>query len=130
MAIGMTYDEFWNGDVSLVRAYRKADEIKRRRMNEASWIQGMYIYEALCDVSPLFRMSFKKGVVKPTPYVKEPYPITESEVREREEREARIKQERIRAEFAAFAERLRKKMPQEAHPVTEGGEINERSDNH
>ena len=110
MSIGMTYDEFWNQDVSMVEIYRKAAELRDKRRNQELWLQGMYIYEALCDASPLFRFSMKKGVVKPEPYVKEPYPITASEVKEREEREARLKEERLKMEFALFAEQLRKKM--------------------
>jgi hypothetical protein len=43
--------------------------------------------------------------------VKEPYPITAGEVKAREEREARAKEERLKAEFALFAEQLRNKMP-------------------
>lgn len=113
MSIGMPYDEFWNGDVSAVKAYRKANELRDKRRNFELWLQGSYIYEALCDASPLFRFSMKKGVVKPEPYVKEPYPITEADVREREEREARKKEERLKAEFAAFAERIRKRCPRD-----------------
>ena len=110
MSIGMTYDEFWNQDVKMVEVYRKAMELRDKRRNQELWLQGMYIYEALCDASPLFRFSMKKGVVKPEPYAKEPYPITAAEVHEREEREARAKEERLKAEFAAFAERMRKQM--------------------
>jgi hypothetical protein len=116
MSIGMSYDEFWNGDVSMVRAYRKANELRDKRRNQELWLQGMYFYEALCDASPLFRFSMKKGIIKPEPYVNEPFPITASEARERKEREAKKKEERIKAEFAAFAERVRKKMSQETHP--------------
>ena len=116
MSIGMSYDEFWNQDVSRVKAYRKAYELREKRRNQELWLQGMYVYEALCDASPLFRFSMKKGSIKPEPYVKEPYPITEAEVREREERKAREKEARLKAEFAAFADRLRKKMSQETHP--------------
>ena len=116
MSIGMTYDEFWNQDVRLVEVYRKAAELRDKRRNQELWLQGMYIYEALCDASPLFRFSMKKGSVKPEPYVNEPYPITAEEVRAREERENRKKEERLKAEFALFAEQLRKKMPSEAHP--------------
>lgn len=123
MSIGMTYDEFWNQDVSLVLYYREAQELRDRRRNQEAWLQGMYFYEALCDASPLFRTTFKKGTIRPEPYVKEPYPITATEVREREEREAKVKEERMKAQFALFAEQMRKKMPREAHPVSEGGEI-------
>lgn len=126
MSIGMTYYEFWDGDVALVRAYREADELRRRRQNEVLWLQGAYIYEALCDVAPIFHAFAKKGT-KPGQYVKEPYPITESEIRERKEREARVREERMKAEFAAFAARMQAQMPKEAHPSSKGGELNERS---
>lgn len=124
MSIGMTYEEFWYKDVRLVEHYRKADELRAKRDNQAAWLQGMYIYEALCDVSPLFRLSMKKGTIKPEPYAKEPYPITKEEVRAREEREARRKEERMKAEFASFVagmiNRRAQQTPLEAHPSTEG----------
>lgn len=128
MSIGMSYDEFWNQDVELVEAYREAQELRERRRNQELWLQGMYIYEALCDASPLFRFSMKKGTVKPEPYAKEPYPITAAEIREREEREQRRMQERLKADFAAFAEAMRKKMSSETHPDSKGGEINGNND--
>lgn len=116
MSIGMSYDDFWHGDVWKVKAYRKANELQDKRRNQELWLQGMYIYEALCDASPLFRFSMKGGTIKAEPYLKEPYPITASDVREREEREAKAKEERLKAEFALFAEQMRKKMSQETHP--------------
>ena len=115
MSIGMSYDDFWNGDVAMVKAYRVAYELREKRKNQELWLQGMYFYEALCDASPLFRFSMKKGIIKPEPYLREPYPITAAEVREREERQAREREERLKAGFAAFVEQWRKKMPQEAH---------------
>lgn len=127
MSIGMSYDEFWNQDVALVRAYRKADELKRRRQNEALWLQGMYIYEALCDAAPIFHAFAKKGT-KPNPYAKEPYAITESEIRERKAREAREREERMKAEFAAFVASMQAKMPTEAHPDTRGGDLSVHND--
>ena len=119
MSLGMTYDEFWNQNVDMVRAYRKADELKRRRENEILWIQGLYFRDALvCTVGNMF--AGKSG--KQHEYPKEPYAITEADIREREERDARKAQERIKAEFAAFAARMQQKMPKEAHPDAKGGE--------
>lgn len=83
------------------------------------WVQGLYIRDALiCTVGNMF--SGKTGTKHE--YPKEPYAITASEIKEREEREARVAEERIKANFAAFAARIQKKMPLEAHPVKEGGE--------
>ena len=120
MSIGMSYHDFWHGDVSMVVAYRQANELREKRRNQELWLQGMYFYEALCDASPLFCFSMKKGTVKPEPYAKEPYPITAAEARERQEREAREKELRLKAEFAAFAERMRAQMPREARPEIKG----------
>ena len=120
MSIGMSYDEFWNGDVSMVKASRKANELRDKRKNYDMWIQGRYFYDALCAASPLYRFTMKAGTIKPEPYTKEPYPITEAELREREEREAKAREERLKAEFMAFAESMRKKMPQEAHSPNDG----------
>ena len=116
MSIGMSYDDFWNGDVEMV----KANELRDKRNNENLWLQGRYFYDALCAASPLYRFTMKKGMIKPEPYTKEPYPITEAELREREERERRAKEERLKAEFTAFVERMLKKMPQEAHSPNDG----------
>ena len=83
LAIGMTYDQYWNGDCALVKYYRKADELRMERLNQEKWLQGMYIYEAFCDASPILHAFAKKGV-KPHPYSDKPYPITEKQ-RERNE---------------------------------------------
>ena len=45
------------------------------------------------------------------PYTKEPYPVTYTELCEKEEREAKQREERLKAEFTAFAERMRQKNP-------------------
>ena len=87
LSIGMTYDQYWNDDPSLVKYYRKADEMRKERINEELWLQGMYVYEALCDVSPILHAFAKKGT-KPHPYSERPYAITESQhKREKEEKE-------------------------------------------
>ncbi len=119
MSLGMTYDEFWNQNVDMARAYRKADEMKRKRQNEEMWVQGLYIRDAL--ISTVGNMFSGKGAQKHE-YPKEPYAITELEIKERKEREAQLREERIKANFAAFAARIQNKMPKEAHPVKEGGE--------
>jgi hypothetical protein len=88
----MTPEQYWDGDASLTRYYRESDEIRRQRRNEKLWLQGMYIYEALCDVAPLFHAFAKKGT-KAKPYPDHPYALTaheremEQKIREQQERE-------------------------------------------
>ena len=88
MSIGMSYDEFWNQDVCMVRAYRKPFELKRRHENESLWIQGLYVRDALmATVGNMFAgKSDKKNE-----YPREPYPVTAEQVAEKEAEEQIIK---------------------------------------
>ena len=74
LAIGMTYDEYWNGDVELTNYYRKAWKLKQKFKNQELWLQGAYMYEALLDASPMLH-AFADKNTKPIPYRDEPYDI-------------------------------------------------------
>jgi hypothetical protein len=82
LSIGMSPEQYWDGDSTLTIHYRKADEIRNERKNQELWLQGMYIYEALCDVAPIIHAFAKKGT-KPRPYATAPYSLTTRQ-RERE----------------------------------------------
>lgn len=71
MAMGMSYEMFWNGDVNAVKMYRKAFAIRQTLQHQEAWEHGMYVYEALCDVAPILR-AFSKAR-KPRPYPEKPY---------------------------------------------------------
>lgn len=81
---GMTYDQFWNDDPMIAKAYRKAHDMKLEEENFELWLQGKYIYDALCCVSPIFR-AFSKAK-KPIDYHDQPFALkTEySEVRQKQ----------------------------------------------
>lgn len=90
LSIGMTSEQYWDGDCTLVKYYRKAEEMRSDRRNQELWLQGMYIYEALCDVSPILHAFAKKGT-KPQPYPSNPYPLNEKQrAKEQEEKERRL----------------------------------------
>lgn len=71
----MTYDQFWNQDVELVKAYREANKIRRDLKNQDMWMQGAYIYEAILDAAPVLRFSFSKKPPKPIPYREQPFEL-------------------------------------------------------
>lgn len=98
LSMGMTYEQFWDGDPNLVKAYRAADHIRRRRRNEELWLEGIYMVEAL---SSTVGNMFSKGAKHQ--YPNEPFPITLEEQQERKEREQRARMERIKAAFTAKA---------------------------
>jgi len=102
LSIGMSADEYWNQDCNLTKYYRKAFELKQDRKNEELWLQGMYIYEAINDASPILHAFAKKGT-KPYPYPKQPYPRTEKEAQKRKEAEEKARYEEMRARLYARA---------------------------
>ena len=104
LAIGMSYEQFWYGRPELVISYRRADDIRRRRMNEELWLAGMYTADALA--STVGNMFSKQRYNYPS----EPRPITVDEVQERRERERRAKEEKIKAAFTARALNVNKKL--------------------
>ena len=95
LSIGMTSEQYWDGDPLLPKYYRQADELKRNRRNQELWLQGLYIYEALCDVAPIFHAFAKRGT-KPSPYPDHPYSITSKE--REDEQKLREKREREKAQ--------------------------------
>jgi hypothetical protein len=98
LAIGMTYEQFWCDTPELVVFYRKADDIRKRRVNEELWLAGIYTSEALAStVGNMFSKGSKYE------YPSEPKPITLAEFEERKEREQRLKMEKIKAKFTARA---------------------------
>ena len=78
LSIGMTEEQYWDKDNQLVISYRKADELRMARKNQEMWLQGAYIYDALCRVSPILHAFAKKGT-KPTPYLAEAYALNEKQ---------------------------------------------------
>lgn len=98
LAMGMSYNEFWYGNPSLVCDYRKAWEIKQKNEEYARWRSGMYFYDALLKVAPVLR-PFAKGRVEPGKYPDRPFPLTEKEAKEQEE-------QRERENFFAYVKRM------------------------
>ena len=103
LAIGMTYEQYWDGDPALAKYYRKADEIKLERVNQEKWLQGMYIYEAICDASPILQAFAKRGT-KPHPYAEKPYALTDKQ----RERNAEEKEKAVAEKGKRFMEAFMK----------------------
>ena len=87
MAMGMTYDQFWNTNTRAHKAYRDAYELRQKNDEWDRWRRGAYVYDAILRLSPVLRASFGKGKVEPIKYPDEPWPLTQKEADEREEAE-------------------------------------------
>ena len=101
LAIGMTPEQYWESDCTLTKYYRKAEELRNEKRNQELWLQGMYVYEAICDASPILHAFASKGA-KPVPYSSKPYPLTNRDA-QREEEE---KQRKLMAKGKKFMEAM------------------------
>lgn len=110
MSYGMTYDEYWYGSPYRAKFYRKAKEIETKQRDEELWMQGVYIYEALCRVSPILH-AFSKSGTKPLPYVERPYTSEIERQKTEEYKEKEIENERLKAQvqFMNWANAVAKK---------------------
>ena len=77
LVMGMTYDEFYNRDHTLVKAYRYAYKRKREECNRDLWLQGAYVYEAIVRIAPALNPFAKHPKIEP--YLDKPYPLYDKE---------------------------------------------------
>ena len=89
LAIGMSSAEYWDGDPSLTRYYRKAYKLKQEEKNYNMWLQGMYIYNAF---NVVMYNAFKNKNKKSQDYPSKPY-----EFKSEKPKETDIKLERAKA---------------------------------
>lgn len=88
--MGMTYDQFWYGDVRVFDTYAKAFKYKKKQENEKLWLQGLYIYDA---ISTVMSNAFSKN--SRAKYPDKPYDLykdmsDEDDRREQEEKDLKF----------------------------------------
>lgn len=95
MSYGMSYDEYWHGDAYIVKFYKEAYRLKLQSQDENNWMQGMYVYEAILDCSPILHAFSKKGA-KPLQYAEQPYLWDRLRMKTKEEIEQEKENERLK----------------------------------
>lgn len=95
MSYGMSYDEYWHGDAYVVKFYKEAHRLKLQAQDENNWMQGMYVYEAILDCSPILHAFSKKGT-KPLQYAEKPYLLDRLREKTKEEIEQEKENERLK----------------------------------
>lgn len=100
LMMGMTPEEYWDGEVGLLKARRDAfvlmKEREERERDTQAWLTGMYIRDALQSVYLMVNGFVPKGVTA-TPYPNKPYSTQEQE-RIQEEKRQKAEEKRKQAE--------------------------------
>ncbi len=99
MSIGMSYKEFWEGDVCLPRIYMQAYEIQQKRrlqeMNYSAWLSGVYIMRAY---EVVMHNAFAEQGTEPVQYYSKPIELTREQAAESNDED--IEFERLRVQVA------------------------------
>lgn len=96
MSIGMTFDQYWYGDVRMTKAFVGADRLRQERMNNEAWWQGMYFFHAMSSALHNSRRTKESDPV--SKYPEKPYEIFKKEETGKE-RETREEKERLQAKL-------------------------------
>lgn len=98
LAIGMSYAEYWEGDSSLTRYFRKAYKIKQEQDNNNAWLQGLYFYDAISTALHNAMRGMGKSKPPAKDYTKQPYDLFKKEKTEAEKaKEVDIEQQKAAA---------------------------------
>lgn len=114
ISLGMTYEQFWEGDPTMTKdyleAYRQKEKREAEKMKWAMWEQGLYVYEAICDVAPVLQ-AFSKSK-KPLPYPERPWGLDklkeEQDKQEKEEKQKELDMYKQQVFFTNWANATKK----------------------
>ena len=109
LAMGMTAEEYWDGESWLKKAYLKAYRIRMEReeriADRNAWLQGRYIREALHSV-PQFVAGFMKGLHLGD-YPEKPY-LEQAEEKKKLETQKKTQEDRAQLSMAMFQAQIAK----------------------
>ena len=105
MAIGMTYDQYWDGEVGMKTAFRNAFRIRteneQKLIDRNNWYMGQYIMDAL-HATPLLvgGLNVKPSTQLPK-FPDKPY-LEQAELRKKEEAQQKLQEDQTKLAMALF----------------------------
>ena len=99
MLYGLSYEDFWYGDPFKAKYQYEVYKLKIKEKDEFMWEQGMYIYEAILQCSPILH-PFSKAQ-KPLPYTEKPHltQILDNEEELKKAKQQEEENERLKAQI-------------------------------
>lgn len=118
LAMGMSWDLYWEGHSWLVKNYREAHKIKEREINRNAWMNGLYVMQALQSGIPVVLTGMLKNSIDLPKYPSSPIEFekkTEEEVKiDKEEKQMQLQVAQMHAMMLAINSKFQKKEEAEA----------------
>ena len=104
LVMGMTPEQYWDGESWLKKAYREAYRIRmeneERIRDSQAWLQGVYIREALQSIALIVNGFVPRGA-SPQPYPSKPR-LEEAEEQKRAEKIQKKEDNQMQTQIALF----------------------------
>lgn len=78
----MTYEQYWYDDPLMVRAFYKADQLRRERADTDAWLNGLYVKKA---IESTIGNAFRAKGTQPEKYPGKPILTEERELKKQTE---------------------------------------------
>ena len=102
LAIGMTYEQFWEKESWLVKSYREAQKIRSRDVNYSAWLNGVYILQALQSGIPVILNGIVKQPVTLPNYPEKPIDLDQKSKEEQEKKQIELQRAKMREMAETF----------------------------
>lgn len=110
--LGMSYNEYWRMDCTLVKDYRKAYEYRQEYDNSQLWLQGLYVYRAIEAQRPGW-VFYGKKTPKPESYLEKPLAVTKELQEQYAAEKTRLMAEQFKQAFSKRNQNLAATKPEE-----------------
>ena len=102
LAIGMTYEQFWEKESWLVKSYREANKLKLDEINYSAWLHGIYVLNALQSGVPVILNGIAKERISLPGFPEKPIDFSEKAKEDQEKKQM----EKQRAYMQMIAEQF------------------------
>lgn len=109
MMIGVSYDEFWNGDYTRLKYYVEKHKLEIEKRNQELWLQGLYNFDALTTA---ISNALAKSASQRKKYPEKPYRITEQSEEEKQAEKQKMVDD-FRSQLMALDRRFTQKHSKE-----------------
>ena len=109
LAIGMSYEEYWEKESWLVKSYREAQKEKRTEKDYYAWLNGIYVLKALQTGVPVILNGIAKQVVTLPEFPDRPIDFSENRKKEQEKKQMELQRAKMQEMAEAFNRTFRKK---------------------
>jgi len=118
LAMGMTYEQFWEMESWLVKSFRKAHKIryeeKQNEINYSAWLSGVYTMKALQTGIPVVVNGFVKTHVDLPQFPEKPIDFAANSKAEREKKQMELQRARMQMIAEQFNATFKRKQEAKA----------------